>query len=198
MITVVPLIKVDSGARDSGVLHSATQLLGPMPPGLFKHWKPEDREAYVDDQGKALDTVWQSRLPLIDMVFVHLPLGMTTTELYCFYDFIRVAVQWMPEDRWSVDELLKHKWVTIYLKGSGKLEDYDWSMMHEGKWSENVSRIDELQIAELERYKARHTGLQKQRAEKAEPQKAELQKTELQNADLEKLDISKDVSNLEK
>jgi hypothetical protein len=201
----MPLIKVASGTRDNGMLYSATQLLGPMPSELLEHWKPEDRKVYVNDQGKALDTIWHTRLPLIDQVFVHLPTSMSITELYCFYDFIRVAVQWRPEDRWSVDELLRHKWVTLYLTCSEKVEDYDWSMLWEGKWGENADNVAELQKAEIHRVKVQQARLQTEKAErqKGELQKAELEKEHLQKvtslkADLEKVDIQKDVSNLEK
>lgn len=90
-----------------------TEILGPLPPILLSKW--ERRARFVDSDGNLLNEAVEEergiKKSLDELIARHQPPDMSQADASNFIDFMRLMLQFKPEDRPSAKGLLQHPWM---------------------------------------------------------------------------------------
>ncbi|KAL3419950.1 serine/threonine-protein kinase SRPK3 [Phlyctema vagabunda] len=98
--------------QDDEYLQSIVEVMGPLPIDMLSRWSR--RADFVDAEGKLLQRVAEAGIsePLDELVNLYKPDGMDTKEMESFIGFLRMMLRFVPEERASASELLKHPWLS--------------------------------------------------------------------------------------
>lgn len=115
MVTFTDVFFVDSSmSREDQVnelLQSMIEVLGPMPKRFLQRWR--GRSSVVDEDGKLLQKHIEDPLSisLHDEISEQKPPFWSSETASAFEDFIRMMLQFEPDNRPSTEELIQHPWL---------------------------------------------------------------------------------------